>query len=1015
MLMKKHLLLMLTALSAFSVEVQADKGFTTLDESAMGVAVSPNGRYVVGYNPDGSTWNGNIFMTSFVYDISEAKMQWLTANDEADVTKGGEFSGVSDGGVICGTSKDTEMLYDGTPLNAAAVWSSDGTRTLLGYGDFDMTSVKSSNDGYVANAISADGKVVAGEFTISNGAYLTPCKWTQGADGNWTMELLPLPDGAKGGQTKAVSSDGTVIGGYVRTADSSKYPALWKDGKCVLITDVELGLTDGYSSIDMSAMSANGKFIVASPQGGVSYIYNVETGEVRSVPIWDYIYSSLGDMLSGISSFGVDNEGNVVYSIGYGGSYWRPLWYWYDQDRTLDLTYYVDMFAYGVEPDISLSVDEQSPAKTVAMSADGCVIVGNVDNAFAPSCWILQSEKGTAEIPDTPTGLKAKATGLNQVTLTWDKDMTEYEGFTLKSYNVYCNGEKVKEVSASEPEMKAVVDNVPSGKPGFNIEAAYERPDGSTILSPRSNAVQVTMASDWSLPLFEDFTSGGIDQNYWEVVYDDDSSTEFSFTIDDAYGMGWTNGLCMRTHPGKPYSFALVSRQMDATEAETVHLSFYVSHGLINIEDQVLDKDFLSVEVSIDGGETWMEQKSWDVESLTPSSRRWTLIGLDLSQAVAGKTFRVRFHMHGSETSYYYLTLDNICVCEGPVHEAPVGLINEKSNDGKSVKIAWQNASGAYKLNYINEVPLWRFTIGNAGKEVIGANKYEPSDLAMFDGKYLTGVSTKINYYEDKTCTKGVRASVVVYEDGKLVREQEAKDFPYNEEFTVVLDQPLPIDADKELMIGVKVFDYDADQIPLCYVQSLDYLPGKSDLYSEDGGQTWQLVSDFYKTQEEPAEGWACWDITGCITDTPELVLSGNEDPYAYIVYRNGEQYSTLTIRGKSARFIDESPVDDACYEVVAYYDGGDYSETSEQMCIGTLTSIRNYAVDGVHVEMLPGVNGLTVTGDYDNASLISANGVCVTKSVGGGFSVSGLTSGVYLLKIEKDGKSTVRKIMVTK
>lgn len=75
MLMKKHLLLMLTALSAFSVEVQADKGFTTLDESAMGVAVSPNGRYVVGYNPDGSTWNGNIFMTSFVYDISEAKMQ----------------------------------------------------------------------------------------------------------------------------------------------------------------------------------------------------------------------------------------------------------------------------------------------------------------------------------------------------------------------------------------------------------------------------------------------------------------------------------------------------------------------------------------------------------------------------------------------------------------------------------------------------------------------------------------------------------------------------------------------------------------------------------------------------------------------------------------------------------------------------------------------------------------------------------------------------------------------------
>lgn len=1014
--MKKHLLLIAAALSAFSADIMADKGFTTLEGSAKGVAVSAGGQYVIGIDPSGDSWNGNIFMTSFFYDVSGATMQWLTENDNADQTRGGEFSGVSDNGVICGTSKDTGNLFDGTPINSAAVWTKDGVRTLLGYGDFDMSKITRSTDGSCANAISADGRTVAGEFSTGNGAYLTPCVWRQNDGGTWELSWLPMPDGAKGGQTKAVSADGKVIAGYVRLADSSKYPALWKDGECVLITWENLGLDDESTSIDLSAMSANGRFIVASPAGGMSYLYNADNGDVRSVPIMDYLYSGFGDMLSGISSFAVDNGGNVIYSISYGGgSYWRSLWYYYEENRTLDLAYYMDIFAYGVEPDIPMSVDEQSPAETVAISADGSVIVGNVSNVFAPQCWILQSEKATASIPATPSGLKAVSTGFGQVTLTWDKDMTQYEGFTLKSYNVYCNSSMVKEVAASEPEMKAVIDNVPSGKPGFNVEAVYERPDGSTLLSPRSNSVQVTMASEWSLPLFEDFSSASLDANSWEVTYDENSNLNFSYTIDDAYGMGWTYGIAMRTVPGDPYSFALTSRQIDATQADIVHMSFYVNHGLINIEGQILDKDTLSVEVSTDGGETWTEQKSWDVETLSPSNRRWTLVALDLSEAVAGKTFRVRFRMHGPGQSYYYLSFDNISVCEGPEHEAPEGLMNSIGADGKTVKIVWKNNSQAYKLNHINEVPLWRFTIGNGGKEVIGANKFDADDLEMFDGKYLTGVSTKINYYDGKSGTKGVRASVVVYEDGKLVREQEAVDFPYNEEFTVVLDQPLPVDASKELMIGIKVSDYDADQIPLCYVQSLNYLPGKSDLFSEDGGKTWQLVSDFYKTQEEPAQGWCCWDITGCVTDEPELMLAGGEDPYAYIVYRNGEQYSDVAVSGKSARFTDEAPVSGACYEVVAYYPEGDYSETSAQTCVGDVTSVRNYVVDGVQVRILPETGSLDVSGDYDIASLIGVNGVCVARSAGSSLSVDGLAPGIYILKIEKDGIQSVRKIMVAK
>ena len=1011
--MKKHLLLTAALLSVFTLSVRADKDFVLLEEGTTPISISPGGQYVVGVNKN--SFIGNISMESYVYDLSEGTTNWLTSKDETDLTKGGEFSGVADNGTICGTSKDTGHLFEGTAINAAAVWTKDGRRTLLGYGDFDMTKIKNSNDGARATAISADGKTVAGEFRTSNGAYLTPCVWRQDDGGAWQMSWLPMPEGAKGGQTTAVSADGSVVAGYVRLADSSKFPALWKDGECFVITDEMLGLTDGSSSIDLSGMSPNGKFVTATPQGGTAYLYAVETGEVRAFPIMDYIFSSFGDMLSGLSNFAVDNDGNVVYSIGYGG-YWRPLWYYYAEDRTLDLSYYLDIFAYGVTPDISLSVDDMSPAKTLAVSADGSVIVGAVDNAFAPQCWILRSEKGTVKIPATPSGLKATTTGLNQVTLTWDKDETQYEGFTLKSYNVYCNAVKVAEVSATEPEMKAVIDNVPAGKPGFDIEAVFERADGSTLLSPRSNSIQVTMASTWTLPLYEDFSTGGIENNAWEVTYDESTMDYFSYTIDESYGMGFTLGLAMRIRqPGKPYWFAMNTRPIDATAAETVHMSFYVAYGLINIEDQDLSEDFLSLEISTDGGETWTEQKTWNPEELSSSGRQWTLIGVDLSEAVAGKVFRARLRMHGPGTSYYYMKFDNISICEEPTLDAPAGLINTIGSDGRSINMAWQDVSHAYKLNYINECPLYRFTIGNGGNEVIGANKFEPADLKLFDGKYLTGVSTKINHYDDVPDVKGIHASVVVYEEGKLVHEQEIEDFPYNEDFTVVLDKALPIDAGKELMIGIKVFDYDAEQTPLAYVQSLDYLPGKSDLYSEDGGRTWQLVSDFYATQEEPAMGYCCWDITGCITDGPELILSGKDEPYAYIVYRNGEPYSKLAVSGKSARFTDTDPVDNARYEVVAYDYEGAYSEPSEEMTVGTGTSIRNYVIDGVQVEMQPDGSGLTVSGSYDSASLYGVNGVCVATSVGGQMNLGGLAPGIYMLKIEKDGQTTVQKIMIGK
>ena len=101
--------------------------------------------------------------------------------------------------------------------------------------------------------------------------------------------------------------------------------------------------------------------------------------------------------------------------------------------------------------------------------------------------------------------------------------------------------------------------------------------------------------------------------------------------------------------------------------------------------------------------------------------------------------------------------------------------------------------------------------------------------------------------YEDSEDT---HASVVVFEDGVLIREQEIKSIIYNEDNKVILDEPVQIDATKELKIGMKIFDYDERQMPIAYQNTYDFIAGKSDLYSQDNGKTWKKLSDYYANQE---------------------------------------------------------------------------------------------------------------------------------------------------------------------
>lgn len=105
------------------------------------------------------------YSVSYLYDTNTGETQWLTEFDQNDFSKSGEFQAVNDAGVICGASKDPDLLITysdmfGTstrPANSAAIWK-DGKCTLLYYGDFDTSKFEILGDGSQATDISADSK-----------------------------------------------------------------------------------------------------------------------------------------------------------------------------------------------------------------------------------------------------------------------------------------------------------------------------------------------------------------------------------------------------------------------------------------------------------------------------------------------------------------------------------------------------------------------------------------------------------------------------------------------------------------------------------------------------------------------------------------------------------------------------------------------------------------------------------------------------------------------------------------
>lgn len=211
-------------------------------------------------------------------------------------------------------------------------------------------------------------------------------------------------------------------------------------------------------------------------------------------------------------------------------------------------------------------------------------------------------------------------------------------------FNVYRNGEKLN----SQPvESVSYTDEVPDYG-DYQYTVAAVKKDGS--VSEQSVALNVNVPDTRMLPFFDDFDDWTLHEEKWTKTQDD-GSTESKWSI-DYYEYGLIDPSATYSWSTlQNYDQSLMTRELHTANRSNTWLRFNLK--LRNSEQT--NVDYLSAEISSDGGKTWKEIKTFDNED---GGFEWTTFQYPLADQLTSDLFRVRFRAHGKDAkwiNYWYV------------------------------------------------------------------------------------------------------------------------------------------------------------------------------------------------------------------------------------------------------------------------------------------------------------------------------------------------------------------------
>lgn len=999
-------------------------------------SVSPNGKYAVGRD--------EVKGASFFWNIETDERLWLTdVSVGADETaKLGSFTDVSDNKVIAGQYPDVNysVMQDGalTALKVAAVWDEQGNVTSFGLGDdITLSDCAFASQGTVANAISGNGLLVVGAYKAQN--KFGACCWTKQQDGSWKYERLPLPeypgvdeDGnvitipIEGVDAVDANSEGNIIVGYFQMEHTS-YPCYWtkKDDKWV-VTRIQYDMGDWETLMNQkqnmaTAISPNGKYMGFFFNGkGVPAVYDMEKGTYVKMEI-------PADGAKTADYVKVTDNGDLFYTWNYGsvftGNYSRPMWYSAEHGMSVDLNYLVSVYAPKVKPSedvFSFAYEKKQQLIVSCVSADGAVVGGALFHAGMPrsmESFLLCLSKQQVNIPAVPETPYGDLTGDRKVKLNWNVSENASGDFKLFSYNVYSDGKHIAvvPVEGGKTEYEYTVENENAGYIRYSIACNYRSETIDSLESPRSQVCEICVPDNFNFPLFEDFETENWTDNYW-VRHNNDGAS-WGMRKHMGFGSSMTgSAVIMHDVPAdKPHSATVETRPIDATDVTGNIMFSFATYAMLPAENKDGNKtlDSISIEVAEAFTDEWHTAYSISLEDMGFS---YKFFETDITEFAAGKVFRARIKAHGQKSLQPTILFDKIAV-DVEKNDAPNGVIANHVK-GFGHIIAWKNSNNAYELNYLTNIygNVFTRTVGNEGKDLIGANLFTPEYLEPYDGKYLTSIRTRINEYETEENTKDTKVAVMVWADNELILEEDVDDFTtFNRDTIIVLKKAVKIDASKSMKVGLKVYDYDAHQLPLVYLCSSQWKQGYSDIYSEDGGKTWNTLTDAYASEEDPTFGWGSWFISAQITDeaTIDLDTEVNDSLVAYALYNNGEQINKELVCSWENRYIDSAPGVNNEYSVRAFYNEGGVSPLSEAFTYVT-TDVPAVKDDNAAFCVFPNPTAdvLNISGGFDYAVIYTIDGMKVMETTKPVTNVSNLSDGTYILEIISEDNVETHKLI---
>lgn len=905
--------------------------------------ISEDGKYVAGQKfgfPDGGPFKWSV----------EEGMSIFFEGSSVDV---------SNNGIIVGQFEDPNYTYldwEGNPQPIlSAGYYKDNTWYSLGVNP-DILHL-TADAGSTVKAINGDGTIMAGSMKSANESgdfvdRMTPTVWTNGV-----ATKLDFINKGQGAQVNSISSDGTVLAGWYDPS-FGRQPALWVNGVFKLIT---------YNGLNIEGealyVSPNGKYVALS-LGKNAALYDVENEKLT------IIEKKAGARSA--EAFAVSDNGIIVGYNQIGDGFERDAFIYTHELGMMGLE------EYAMKAGITIPVGFYFKVP-VAISADGTRITGH-----GIGLWVLDITQ-PVEVLNRPQNAEVTETNIGDVSVIWNAPESSI-GSTLLGYNVYRNGVKINTSVITENTYSE--SGLNSNEYFYTVSAVW-----STGESSPSQPVRIETSKLLSTPFYEDFSSMNIYTNGWKTDY------IRSWEIDAESGL---NEPCIVfvTPSNASYDYSLTSSYFDTSNTNKLNISYNL---LSFIEGNTTEEPNQKLSLEYYDGTSWVEiNQHSGITSSGFAYNKYEITGLNIDK------IQIRFRVWGvSENNPIQWFIDNVRLYTDEnafTEDAPIDL-KANENADYSVSLTWLDPTGnaTGSLSYTTTLD-YDPALGLSGNDFIIAQKFEPTDLANYDGFVISEVSVGVYsnpfFFPDDV----IKYKVVLFEDNVKVYEQEVLQLNFPNDWNpIVLTTPYSIDVTKTLHIGVESSGYSDGNTTVALTTDASTYE-KSTLISLDGGATWSDIQDltednyYYKSSAISAK------VQKTSSESPK------EGILTYRIYRNG----ALIDRSLYTSYTDVNPAEGAnCYQVAAFYDTQKESEKSNEVCLDIYVGIENNTLDSEYfIYPNPTVDYININGEFNSASVIDMAGKVVVKSVESQIDIRSLAKGIYLLQIDTPTGIVTKKIM---